>query len=91
MRDAGLPVPEFFSFELNEDLHDVLPRVSFPSVLKPLTGALGTRLTEKDLRVTAWPKSAPLQGGFSDPAEIIGRGVIVPMGPNEPVLDSKLA
>lgn len=37
LRDAGLPVPEFFSFELNEDLHDVLPRVSFPCVLKPLT------------------------------------------------------
>ncbi len=36
LRDAGLPVPEFFSFALTEPLDAVLPRVSFPSVLKPL-------------------------------------------------------
>jgi glutathione synthase/RimK-type ligase-like ATP-grasp enzyme len=36
LRDAGLPVPEFFSFPLTEPLDTVLPRVSFPSVLKPL-------------------------------------------------------
>jgi biotin carboxylase len=36
LRDAGLPVPEFFSFPLTELLDTVLPRVSFPSVLKPL-------------------------------------------------------
>lgn len=37
LRDAGLLVPEFFSFALDEDIHYVLPRVSFPCVLKPLT------------------------------------------------------
>ncbi|HET9529573.1 MAG TPA: Flp pilus assembly protein CpaB [Blastocatellia bacterium] len=52
---------------------------------------LGTRLTEQVLRVTEWPKSTPLEGSFSNPADIVGRGVIVPMGPNEPVLESKLA
>ena len=36
LRDAGLPVPEFFSFLLTEPLDTVLPQVSFPSVLKPL-------------------------------------------------------
>jgi biotin carboxylase len=36
LRDAGLPVPEFSSFLLKEPLDAVLPRVSFPSVLKPL-------------------------------------------------------
>jgi biotin carboxylase len=36
LRDAGLPVPEFFSFSLTEPLDTVLARVSFPSVLKPL-------------------------------------------------------
>jgi formate-dependent phosphoribosylglycinamide formyltransferase (GAR transformylase) len=33
---AGLPVPEFFSFSLSEDVSRALPRVKFPCVLKPL-------------------------------------------------------
>ena len=36
LRDAGLPVPEFFSFPLSEPLDAVLSQVSFPSVVKPL-------------------------------------------------------
>jgi biotin carboxylase len=36
LRDAGLPVPEFFSFRLADPLSAVLPRVAFPCVLKPL-------------------------------------------------------
>jgi len=34
---AGLPVPEFFSFGLHEPLGEVLPRVQFPCVVKPLS------------------------------------------------------
>jgi len=34
---AGLPVPEFFSFSLGADLADVVRRVKFPCVVKPLT------------------------------------------------------
>jgi biotin carboxylase len=37
LRDAGLPVPEFFDFALHEDARRVLPRVPFPCVVKPLT------------------------------------------------------
>jgi predicted ATP-grasp superfamily ATP-dependent carboligase len=36
LRTAGLPIPEFFSFALSEDLGRVLPRVPFPCVVKPL-------------------------------------------------------
>src|ERR1700752_3171550 len=53
--------------------------------------SLGNRLTEQQLRVASWPKANLPEGRFSDPQEIIGRGVIVPMSPNEPILDSKLA
>ena len=35
LRDAGLPVPEFVSFRLKENLAKVLPRVKFPCVVKP--------------------------------------------------------
>src|SRR5437773_2529754 len=53
--------------------------------------ALGTKLTAADIRMTAWPKSVALPGLFHDPAEVVGRGVILPMEMNEPVLESKLA
>jgi pilus assembly protein CpaB len=52
---------------------------------------LGARIAESNVHLASWPKSLALQGAFSDPKEIIGRGVIVSMQPNEPILDSKLA
>ncbi|MCZ6878040.1 MAG: Flp pilus assembly protein CpaB [Acidobacteria bacterium] len=52
---------------------------------------LGNRLTALQLRMVPWPKATSLEGSFFDPEEIVGRGVIVPMIPNEPVLESKLA
>ena len=36
LRDAGLPVPGFFSFRLDKKLEKVLSRVQFPCVVKPL-------------------------------------------------------
>ncbi len=36
LRDAGLPVPGFFSFRLDKKLDKILPRVQFPCVVKPL-------------------------------------------------------
>jgi pilus assembly protein CpaB len=52
---------------------------------------LGARLTEADLRIAPWPRAVPLQGSFQKVADVVGRGVVVPMIPNEPILDSKLA
>ncbi|MGH9703877.1 MAG: ATP-grasp domain-containing protein, partial [Candidatus Acidiferrales bacterium] len=37
LQAAGLPVPEFFAFRLEDDLQHVLARVSFPCVVKPLS------------------------------------------------------
>jgi pilus assembly protein CpaB len=52
---------------------------------------LGDRLTEQNLRVAAWPVANLPEGRFSDPKEVVGRGVVQPMSANEPILDSKLA
>jgi biotin carboxylase len=41
LRDAGLPVPGFFSFRLDKKLDKVIPRVQFPCVIKPLRLAAG--------------------------------------------------
>jgi biotin carboxylase len=36
LRDAGMPVPDFFSFRLSESEQNVLDRAEFPCVIKPL-------------------------------------------------------
>ncbi len=36
LRDAGLPVPGFFSFKFDKRVEKILPRVQFPCVVKPL-------------------------------------------------------
>ena len=52
---------------------------------------LGMMLEAHHVATMPWPKGTPLEGSFSDPAEVIGRAVLVPLLPNEPVLESKLA
>lgn len=53
--------------------------------------AIGTRLEEKHLSTVSWPEDSKMEGSFRSVQEVIGRGVIMPMFPNEPVLESKLA
>ena len=53
--------------------------------------SLGTRLTEQQVKVVAWPKATLPEGTTSDPKMLLDRGVIVQMSPNEPILESKLA
>lgn len=60
-------------------------------VVAALPVSVGAKLTEADLRIATWPKAVPIQGSFQKIADAVGRGVLVPMVPNEPVLDSKLA
>jgi biotin carboxylase len=48
LRAAGLPVPDFFSFELREEIAGVLPRVQFPCVLKPLSLAASQGVIRAD-------------------------------------------
>ena len=52
---------------------------------------LGTRLEAYHMKTSPWPKGTPIDGSFATIEEIVGRGVIVPILANEPVLDSKLA
>src|SRR5215510_5447086 len=53
--------------------------------------SLGSRLSEADLRMAPWPRAVPLQGSFQKISDVVGRGVVVSMIANEPILDSKLA
>lgn len=53
--------------------------------------AAGTPLTPETVRVVDWPESMPLTGAFSKPEQVLGRSLIYPVGPNQPVLVSDLA
>jgi pilus assembly protein CpaB len=52
---------------------------------------VGIRITEKDLRVVAWPSRNPVKGSFTDPKKLVDRGVISSIGENEPVTETKVA
>jgi pilus assembly protein CpaB len=52
---------------------------------------LGAQLKKEDLQVMAFPAGKAPEGTFSQPSELIGRGIIVPIVKNEPILAAKLA
>jgi len=52
---------------------------------------LGAELKADDLSVVNFPKGAAPEGTFTNPADVIGRGVISPMVKGEIILPTKLA
>jgi len=52
---------------------------------------IGAELDASDVRVIDWPTNAVPQNAISDPNEVIGRGLILPIIQNEPFLPMKLA
>lgn len=51
---------------------------------------VGTRLAAEDLRLTAWPKEALVQGYLTDPKKLQGRVAVRAMSAGDIVTDSKL-
>jgi|SRR5438477_730202 len=52
---------------------------------------VGAELTKDDLRIIDWPANAVPAGAFDDPKNVIGRGIVLPVIQNEPILPLKLA
>src|SRR5687767_74480 len=52
---------------------------------------VGAELRADDLRAIEWPTSAVPEGAFATTKELLGRGVILPITANEPILPAKLA
>jgi pilus assembly protein CpaB len=52
---------------------------------------LGAELRADDLRGVEWPESALPAGAFASSEEIVGRGLVMPVIQNEPILPMKLA
>ena len=62
-----------------------------PVVVAAADLELGAELRPDDLRVIQWPESAMPMGAFANPDEVVGRGLVMPVIQNEPILPMKLA
>jgi pilus assembly protein CpaB len=60
-------------------------------VVAALPVSLGAKLTDADVRLASWPKGSVPDGSFRNISEVIGRGVLYPIAPNEVILPNKLA
>ena len=65
--------------------------LSKPVVVAASDLPLGTELAEGDVKVIEWPASSVPAEAISDPKEIIGRGLVMPVVQYEPILPLKLA
>jgi len=52
---------------------------------------VGAELSREDIRVIDWPANAVPANAFTNPADVVGRGLVMPMIQNEPLLPMKLA
>lgn len=52
---------------------------------------IGSVITDKDVKLVPWPGTSAPVGFVSRPEDAIGRGIITPVGENEPLLTSKMA
>jgi pilus assembly protein CpaB len=52
---------------------------------------IGAELGRDDIRVIDWPANAVPEDAFADPKDVIGRGLVMPMFQNEPILPIKLS
>ena len=52
---------------------------------------LGAELRQEDIRVVQWPADSVPHGAFGSPTDVVGRGLIMPVIENEPILPMKLA
>lgn len=52
---------------------------------------IGAELRREDLRVIEWPSGSLPANVISNPEEVIGRGLVMPVIQNEPILPMKLA
>lgn len=62
-----------------------------PVVVAASDLSIGVELTTDHVRIIQWPANAVPQDVISDPKEVVGRGLIMPVIQNEPILPMKLA
>jgi pilus assembly protein CpaB len=62
-----------------------------PVVVAAADMDIGAELRREDIRMIDWPANAVPSNAISDPNEVVGRGLVLPVIQNEPILPMKLA
>jgi pilus assembly protein CpaB len=62
-----------------------------PVVVATRVIPVGTRLTTDDVKVIDWPARTQVPGAFTNTAAVVDRGVISPIGLNEPITEGRVA
>src|SRR5436190_22604579 len=52
---------------------------------------IGAELKREDVRIIDWPANAMPANALNDPKDVIGRGIVLPLIQNEPILPMKLS
>jgi pilus assembly protein CpaB len=90
----ALTLATFVSFGIFSILKNAIASsrdVGTPVVVAATDLNVGALLQEKDLRLVKLPPGSLPAGVFHQTSEVVGRGVIIPISQNEPVLLSKIA
>src|SRR5262245_58323717 len=53
--------------------------------------AIGSEIGRDDVRVIEWPENAVPANAIGNPDEVVGRGIVLPVVQNEPIMAGKLA
>jgi pilus assembly protein CpaB len=80
-----------YNFMQNAGTQTTVQMETQPVVVAAGNLALGSALEKDHLTVIAFPKGQAPEGSFSTAEEIVGRGLVVPVVKNEPILAAKLA
>ena len=85
-----------FAFATYNYVQNVAPAKGVSLPTKPVVVAasdldIGAEIKRDDIRIVDWPANAVPAGAFGDPNEIYGRGLVLPVIQNEPILPMKLA
>ena len=62
-----------------------------PVVVASADLSIGSEIKQEDLQVVSFPAGKTPEGTFAKPGDILGRGLIVGVVKNEPILEAKLA
>jgi pilus assembly protein CpaB len=91
----AITVGGVFAFATYNYVQKVPPRtVTIPT--RPVVVAaadldVGAELGRDDIRIIDWPANAVPKDAFADPKDVMGRGLVMPLIQNEPILPMKLA
>jgi pilus assembly protein CpaB len=79
-----------YNFVQNQPVQTA-PTATQPVVVASADLQLGSELRKDDLKIVNFPKGQAPEGTFANPGDIVGRGLIVAVVTNEPILPAKLA